>query len=138
MPTKKKTTSKSAKKPAAIMNIVPVWKKSPPALIDIFASTMKLFPGMEVRKVFGYPCGFVNGNMATGLHADSMFVRLDAANESELLKVKGAAPFMPMPGRAMRGYVVLPRSLHNRQAELNVWIERALKHTATLPPKVKK
>ena len=138
MPTKKKPGLKSARKPATVKNIVPIWQKSPQDLIDLFAATMASFPDLEIKKVFGYPCGFVNGNMAAGLHGDSLFVRLNPKDESELLNEKGAAPFAPMPGRAMRGYVVVPKSLREEPTVLKAWIKRALAHTATLPRKIKK
>jgi hypothetical protein len=50
-------------------------QKSPQELIDLFASVV---PGPPVtqRNVFGYPAGFVNGNMFMGLFEDEMILRL--------------------------------------------------------------
>ena len=138
MATKRKSLLKASKKPARAQRIMPTWQKSPGELVDFFASLMSSFPEAQVRKVFGYPCGFINGNMATGLHGNSLFVRLNAEDETKLLDVKGAAPFSPMPGRAMRGYVVVPEAFRKDTAKMHTWIRRALEHTSTLPPKVKK
>jgi hypothetical protein len=38
------------------------WQKSPQDLIDLFASVMPGPPAVQ-RKMFGYPAGFINGNM---------------------------------------------------------------------------
>ena len=56
----------------------------------------------------------------------------------ELLAEKGAGPFGP-EDRPMKEYAAMPvawREGHER--EVNEWIERAIAHTRTLPPKKKK
>ena len=47
-------------------------------------------------------------------------------------------PFAPMPGRAMKEYVVVPAALVSRPAALRAWLERALTYADTLPAKKKK
>lgn len=83
------------------------WRKSPPELITAFEAA---FPGApaERRQMFGYPAGFVGGNMFTGLFQEDWFVRLGEPKLSTLLKRPGARLFEPMPGRQMKNYVVLP------------------------------
>ncbi len=85
--------------------------------------------------MFGNPSAFVNGNLATGLFADGWFVRLPEDEAAELLAVEGARPFEPMPGRPMRGYVVLPVAIVSDRTALEAWIDRAIAHAETLPPK---
>src|SRR6266481_3930164 len=51
------------------------WRKSPQELIDLFQSVMPGPPAAQ-RKMFGYPAGFVNGNMFMGLFQDDMILRL--------------------------------------------------------------
>jgi hypothetical protein len=46
---------------------------------------MDRHPSAERRKMFGHPCAFVGGNMATGLFADSWMVRLPDTERTELL-----------------------------------------------------
>ncbi len=63
MPTK-------AKKP------MPAFTKAPKELVQWFERALKDFPMATARKMFGYPCAFVNGNMFAGLFQDEMFLRL--------------------------------------------------------------
>lgn len=113
------------------------WEKSPADLVERFESVMNAFPDMDLRKVFSYPCAFVNGNMAVGLHGGSMFLRLSQEDASELLSVRGAAPFEPMKGRPMKNYVVVPESVCTRHEELHAWITKARAFASRLPPKTK-
>jgi TfoX/Sxy family transcriptional regulator of competence genes len=113
------------------------WKKSPPALIAAFEKAAPKDPRAVRRPMFGYPALFVNGNMFAGTFQDKVVVRLADADRARLLEEKGAAPFEPMPGRAMKEYVVLPRGLVARPASLRSWIERGLAYALTLPPKRK-
>src|SRR6187455_1794750 len=82
--------------------------KSPPELVARFTSVTARHPALVPRKMFGYPCTFVNGAMATGPFADGWFVRLGDEDAASLLAMPGGGPFAPMPGRAMKGYALLP------------------------------
>src|SRR3989442_2029665 len=84
---------------------MPKWRRAPDALIQQFGRAVEGLPGVESRKMFGYPAVFVNGNMFAGLFHDSMILRLNAEDRDTF---PGAAPFEPMPGRPMREYVVAP------------------------------
>jgi len=88
--------------------------------------------------MFGYPALFLNGNMFAGTFRDQVVVRLGEKDRAALLKEKGAVPFAPMPGRAMKEYVVVPAALVSRPAALRAWLERALTYADTLPAKKKK
>jgi TfoX/Sxy family transcriptional regulator of competence genes len=114
---------------------MPSFGKAPAELVERFATVMAGFPAVTTRKMFGYPAAFVNGNLATGLHEARWMVRLAEADAAELLAVPGAGPFEPMPGRPMRGYVVLPPSVLEDDAALRAWVERAIAHTVSLPAK---
>jgi hypothetical protein len=61
------------------------WKKSPPELVEVFEA---VFPGPPAvaRQMFGYPTGFVNGNMFMGLHQHNMVLRLPEGPRAELLR----------------------------------------------------
>jgi hypothetical protein len=52
------------------------WEKSPESLIEAFHEALPDDDRIERRKLFGFPCAFVNGNMFTGLHQRDMIVRL--------------------------------------------------------------
>lgn len=111
-------------------------QKSPPELIEFFASVL---PGPPVtgRKMFGYPAGFVNGNLFMSLFADQMILRLPDDARTELLKKTGAKQFEPMKGRPMKEYVCVPKSMLKDRKELGSWIAKALEYGASLEPKSK-
>jgi TfoX/Sxy family transcriptional regulator of competence genes len=116
---------------------MPTFGKAPPQLVERFGTTLADFPEAPVRKMFGYPAAFVNGNMATGLHEANWFVRLPGDAEAEL-RAAGGRPFEPMAGRPMRGYTVLPPSIVADEAALTAWVGRVVAYVATLPPKAAK
>ena len=113
------------------------WRKAPPELIEVFES---VFPGPPAvaRQMFGYPAGFVNGNMFMGLLQEEMNLRLGPADRSELLAMEGASVFEPMPGRPMAEYVKVPPSLLANADELEAWVAKALAYGASLPLKAAK
>jgi TfoX/Sxy family transcriptional regulator of competence genes len=110
------------------------WQKSSPGLIDLFESVMPGPPAVQ-RKMFGYPAGFVNGNMFMGLFQESMILRLPTGPREEFLKVHNAKIFEPMAGRPMREYAAVPQSVMRDKKELTAWIARALEYGASLKPK---
>jgi|SRR5919109_3917267 TfoX/Sxy family transcriptional regulator of competence genes len=112
----------------------PGWRKAPPELVDRFHETVAGVDGVEIRKMFGYPAGFIGGNMAFGLHQDSFVVRLPDAERTARLD-DGWAQFEPMPGRPMREYVVIPAAVVDDVDEARAWIERAAGYVRTLPAK---
>jgi TfoX/Sxy family transcriptional regulator of competence genes len=113
------------------------WEKAPAELAERFTATVSGMPGAQVRKMFGYPAGFANGHLFTGLFASSWFVRLPDDQRAELAAA-GGAPFEPMPGRPMREYLVLPSALAGDADAVEPWLARALAHAQQLPPKVKR
>ncbi len=110
------------------------WKKAPQAIIDLFDAVAP-GPPAERRQMFGYPCGFVNGNMFVGVYQDTIMLRLPSAQQAEFLKQPGAAVFEPMPGKPMREYVTAPPSLLADREALRKWVEESLKYASTLSPK---
>lgn len=110
------------------------FEKSPPWLVELFEEALAGMPG-ERRQMFGYPCGFMGGQLFCGLFASSMFVRLGEVDRAELLAVDGARVFDPMGGRPMREYVVLPPALLEDAGELGRWLSRAATYASSLPPK---
>ena len=110
------------------------WKKSSEALVGHFLATMEEWEEIEHRKMFGYPCCFLNNNMFTGLHEENWILRLSGEDQAEL----GSKPFEPMKGRPMREYVILPKKILDDQDQLGSWLERSLEYVGTLPPKERK
>ena len=114
------------------------WRKSPPSLIALFDAMVPEAAGVERRKMFGYPCAFVNGNMFIGLHQEDFIVRLGEADRAEIGATLGATAFEPMQGRPMREYVTLPEAVLEDEAAVGEWVARSYEFAASLPPKEKK
>jgi len=114
---------------------MPSFDKSPAELVERFEAAAARHPDAKRRKMFGYPSLFSGGNYATGLFQDRWVVRLAPDDLAALLATPGAAPFSPMPGRAMTGWASLPADVVADDARLDAWIERALAFADSLPPK---
>jgi TfoX/Sxy family transcriptional regulator of competence genes len=116
----------------------PTWEKSSEQLIALFEDLVPKEPDVAQKKMFGWPCCFANGNLFWGLHKQSMIFRVADADRAAFLKLDGAADFEPMPGRKMKGYVMLADPLHRDRATLQNWAGRSLALARTLPAKAKK
>lgn len=119
--------------------VMPKFEKSPLELIDRFTTAIarQAAPDVSQRKMFGYPCAWIGGNMATGLFASEWWVRLSEPDREQLLARPGAHPFQVMPGRDMGRYVVMPPDVVADDAALDGWLDKALEFTRSLPPKAK-
>jgi len=114
------------------------WIQAPASLVAQWDALFPPDPRAEKRKMFGYPAGFVNGNLFGGLFQDSMMLRLGEADREKFLAIPGAALFEPMPGRPMKEYVGVPRKMLGDEKALRKWIASAFEHTASMPAKKKK
>lgn len=102
-----------------------------------FRSLIPGHPEVEIKPMFGNLGAFVHGNMFAGLFGSSVGVRLDDAGLEELAAVDGTGPFGPAE-RPMGGYISLPGAWRDAPDLAARWVERALTHVSSLPPKVKK
>jgi TfoX/Sxy family transcriptional regulator of competence genes len=116
---------------------MPTFEKSSPELVARFEEVVARVatPDTTRRPMFGYPCAWVNGNMATGLFADSWWVRLAPDRLERALASGEARPMEVMPGRGMKGYASMPDAVIRDDAAVLSWVAEALAYTATLPPK---
>lgn len=128
---------RSTTKPGAQPRGRPSFPKSSPQVLAAFENAIAGSSSLEVRKVFGYPCAFLNGHMTVGVHGNDLFVRLPETDQVRAFRQKGFRHLEPMPGRPMKDYVVLPASLLSSREKLRGWVEAAVRHTAALPPKKK-
>ncbi len=117
---------------------MPKWTKAPDELVTLFGRLMATVPAAQTRKMFGYPAAFVNGYMFAGLFQEKMFLRLSPADQERFMKLPGAGPFEPLPGRAMRGYAVVPTTMLKSMPVLRRWLRQAYAFSDGLPPKVGK
>jgi TfoX-like protein len=116
---------------------MPAFGKAPPELIEAFTALADLVPDATRKLTFGYPTCVRNGNMFFGVHGESLFLRLADADAERFVRELGGQPFEPMPGRPMRGYVVVPAGLE-RDPALCDWVALSFAYAATLPPKRRK
>lgn len=111
------------------------FEKSPPELVERFVAVTARHPQLVPKRMFGYDCTWVNGHMASGLFADTWFVRVGEVAAAELLALPGAVPFAPMGGKPTKGYACLPPDVIADDAVVDAWLERCIGFMETLPPK---
>jgi TfoX/Sxy family transcriptional regulator of competence genes len=109
------------------------WKKSPPELIAAFEKAKPADPSVTSRPMFGYPALFLKGNMFAGTYQDKIVVRF--GDDRTIPGAKTAKNFEPMPGRAMKEYLVVPEAVVKSPAKLRAWIDQAHAYATKLPAK---
>lgn len=124
--------------PAKARKLIPRFAPAPDWVKELFAQMVRGYPDIEPRKMFGYPCVFINGNLACGVFAESVMMRLSQTERTKFLKLPRARLFAPVPGRTMKDYVEVPPEMNLASTELKKWVRKSLAYTKTLPPKVKK
>jgi TfoX/Sxy family transcriptional regulator of competence genes len=105
------------------------------AAVKLLEELTPVGPMVSSKKVFGQPAVFVNGNMFFGVFGENVFVRLPDSERTEIETIPGFVPFEPMPGRAMRGYYVVPKSILENRVQSRRWVTRSMEFVAELPPK---
>jgi hypothetical protein len=67
-----------------------------------------------------------------------MIFRLSYADRAAFLELPDTGEFEPMPGRKMKGYLIMADPLDRERFILGQWMQRSLALTRALPPKAKK
>ena len=99
-----------------------------------FESIVPDHPAVTIRPMFGQLSAFVNGNMFMGILGEDVLFRLPDDERAQVIAA-GGGPFEPMPGRPMRGYVILPASWRRQPKRIREWVDRSLAWAQGLPPK---
>ena len=110
------------------------FEKSPQRVVARFDELAGLVPDAVRKPMFGYPALFLNGHLFFSLYQASGILRLPMSDHALYEKARPITLFEPMPGRAMREYIVLPDDLFE-SAEVEEWIEAAAANARSLPPK---
>jgi TfoX/Sxy family transcriptional regulator of competence genes len=111
------------------------WKKAPVELVEFITGKMKS-KNCDYKKMFGYPAYFLNGNMFVGVHGDKLFLRLSDPDIAGLTKnCKDVTSFEPMPGRSMKGYVVLPKTIYSDDNLFDELLQKSEHYVSSLPVK---
>ncbi len=114
------------------------WQKASPENEIFFEEILKEHPDAEKRRMFGYPCAFIHGNMFFGLFQESVFLRLSEFDRAEIIQRGEATLFEPMPGRPMKEYVALSPTAVSDDEKFKNWFSKSHTYAASLPEKVKK
>jgi RNA polymerase sigma factor (sigma-70 family) len=114
---------------------MPTFRKSPPELVTRFDELAELAGDADRKQMFGYPVCVLRGNMFMGLHEDSLVLRLGDADRAEFLCRYDSGLFEPMPGRAMKEYVVVPPALVYDDTAIAEWVRRSRAFAEQLPAK---
>lgn len=108
----------------------PKWTRPSPASVAHFE---RIAPGppLQVRRMFGMPCRFLNGHMLVGLYQNSIMLHLNAEDRAACIAA-GARPLIANQ-REMREYVeILPGTFDDHT--LKLWIVQGMRYLGSLPP----
>jgi TfoX/Sxy family transcriptional regulator of competence genes len=90
--------------------------------------------GLDEKKMFGGVAYLIHGNMACGVHGDSMIVRVGAENYAAALQQPFTRPF-DLTGRPMAGWIMVDPPGCERDSDLQAWVKQGFDFTSTLPAK---
>jgi hypothetical protein len=105
--------------------------KASAADVARFEELLDVVQGADRKLVFGSPTCLVGGNMFFGVHSTGLFVKLPPEIGQALL-AEGGSQFMPMPGRPMGSFYVLPHG------DVSDWVRQSYEYAKTLPAKQRK
>jgi len=112
------------------------WIKVPPEHHPLFLEALPDDPRVETVKMFGGIAAKVNGYIFAGLFGRSALVWLGEEERAQALSLEGAGLFDPMGnGRKHSDKVMLPEQMMDEPDELRLWLARALRFAAAMPPK---
>ena len=90
--------------------------------------------GIVEKRMFGGIGFMVQGNMACGVHKGELIVRVGPDRDAESLARPHARQF-DMPGRPMRGWVVIAEPGFAQDTDLRRWVQWGVDHALSLPAK---
>jgi TfoX/Sxy family transcriptional regulator of competence genes len=86
------------------------------------------------REMFGGIGFMIAGNMACGVIADDLIIRVGPDDYDQALRQEGVKEF-DMTGRPMRGWVLVTGTGMNTDAELSAWVQKGVTFARSLPAK---
>ena len=84
--------------------------------------------------MFGGVAFMLEGNMAVGVHKDSLMVRVGPDAHHETLAETGVSVF-DITGRPMKGWLLVDSDSIANDSILGGWIDKRIAFAASLPPK---
>lgn len=90
--------------------------------------------GLAEKQMFGGLAFLLNGNLCCGVHGRELIVRIAPAETDQALSRLHAHIF-DLPGRPMKGWILVRPAGLTTDAALAKWIQRGLNYVTTLPAK---
>lgn len=90
--------------------------------------------GFLAKKMFGGVAYLWQGNLACGVHKDTLIVRVGPDAYLDSLNRPGARPF-DLTGRPMSGWVSVTRTGFETDEALKEWIDLGVRFAQSLPAK---
>ena len=87
------------------------------------------------KRMFGGVCYLYRGHMAYGIYKDHLIVRLGSDHDARKYIAKGTALPFDITGRAMKGWVMIPKSNLTTPSDYKIWLNKGLAFARSLPPK---
>jgi TfoX/Sxy family transcriptional regulator of competence genes len=103
-------------------------------LEEMIDAAAKRWQNVEKKKLFGGVCWLLKGNMAFGIHKDSLLVRLDKEQGEQSLKDRNVQPF-DITGKPMAGWIMVAEAGWKSTAGLAKWMEIGKQFALALPEK---
>ena len=91
-------------------------------------------PPLQIRKMFGMPCRFLNGHMLVGVYQNSLMLHLSEEDRAACIEA-GARPLIAT-GREMKEYVEIEPGTFDDHT-LKLWIVQGMRYLGSLPPNLK-
>ncbi len=91
-------------------------------------------PGLVEKTMFGGVGFMLHGNMACGVHKDSLIVRVGPDSYESAMAQPYTRPF-DITGRPMTGWVMVASDGYQEETDLEKWVNKGVKFALTLPPK---
>ncbi len=88
----------------------------------------------EKKKMFGGVGYLLNGNMAFGIHKQSLIIRTTPGRAADLIKT-GAADVFDITGRPMKGWLLFSPDNLKSETQLTDLLDLGLDFVKSLPPK---
>lgn len=90
--------------------------------------------GITEKKMFGGLAFLLYGNMCCGITGDDLMLRLGAYEAKQAIELSTARD-MNFTGKPLKGFVYVGPEGYAEDAELQAWIERAVRFAGSLPKK---
>lgn len=95
---------------------------------------MEESPGIVRKKMFGGVCFLLRGHMICGIIQEDLIVRVGSEVYVDALSLPHTRKF-DLTGKPMKGWVMVSPEGYEADNDLLEWIQRGVRHAATLPSK---